>query len=259
MFEENIGMGLISSRAPTLQDVWKVSRGRENFYAFLSRLFGKEVDEEALKMIIASQPTVDFLASSQQTKELKDGNRLLRNFVDQAKSLNAREKQDLLTGLAAEYADLFLGLRSKPVLVCESAYLGEYRMYYGKPFSQVKDLYGRSGFEKRKNFLEPEDHVAVELDFMANLCRQTHLSLDEKNVQNAVHYLAMQKEFLMDHVLRWVPDLCETLKKTAESSLYKSLASLTSGFISMEAGVVDELAKTLENFREQGSVRDADA
>ena len=257
MREEKIGMGLISSGALTLQDVGKVSRGRESVYAFLSRLLGKEVDEEALEMIIAAQPTVDLLASSQQTEELKEGNRLLRDFVDQAKSLKGKEKQDLLTGLAAQYADLFLGLRSKPLLVCESAYLGQWRMYYGKPFWQVKDLYSRSGFEKRKNFLEPEDHVAVELDFMANLCRQTHLSLDEKNVENAVRYLALQKEFLMDHVVKWVPDLCEALKKTAESSLYKSLASLTSGFISMEAGVVDELAKTLGNSREQGLVRDA--
>lgn len=242
-------MKLTSSGAPTLRDVGKMNRGRENFYAFISRLFAKELDEESLKMITAAQKTVDFLASSQQTQELKEGSNLLREFVDQTKALEGTVKQDLLTGLAVEYADLFLGVqgRTEPLLICESAYLGKFRMYHGRPLSQVRYMYRMSGFEKREDFHEPEDHIAVELDFMANLCKQTHLSLEEDNLEDALRYLKVQKEFLRDHLLKWVTDLCENLKMQAQSKLYKSLAYITNGFTSMEAQVVDEFAKTLED------------
>lgn len=107
-------------------------------------------------------------------------------------------------------------------------------------------MYQRSGFEKRKDYLEPEDHIAVELDYMANLCKQTHSSLEEKNLGEALRYVYLQRGFLTSHLRRWVPELCESLKDAAGSKLYKSLAYLTNGFISMEDEFVNELANTLE-------------
>jgi anaerobic sulfite reductase subunit A len=247
-------MGLTGMSVLAFDDVKTVNFSRERLYAFLSGLFAKEVDEEELEAIIAAQPTMTSLASSLETQEMGDGSKLLQDFVDQVKLLKNGEKKGLITDLRAEYAALFLAVgmpyrgkaRHKGLLTCESAYLGKHGMYYDKPFSEVKDEYSKSGFEKRKDFLEPEDHIAIELDFMANLCRQTHLFLDQKNTQNALRYLKLQKEFLRDHLTRWVPDLCESMNEAAESKLYKSLAHLTNGFISMEEQVVEELAKTLE-------------
>jgi putative dimethyl sulfoxide reductase chaperone len=243
---EKIEMGITPSVDMTPADVGKVNLGREKFYAFLSRLYAKEVDAETLETIIAVQPTIDLLASAEAADDLREGNGLLQKFVSHVGSLDGKERQDMLTSLSAEYADLFLGLRVKPLLTCESAYLGQFKMYYGRPFWRVKEAYKKSGFEKRKDFLEPEDHVAIELDFMANLCKSVRLSLDDKKVTDSLRYLAVQKEFLEDHALRWIPHLCETLKTAAGSNLYKSLAFLTKGFISTDAGVVDELTERLK-------------
>ena len=240
-----VGIGVLS-----VDDVRTVNLSRQRLYAFLSRLFAKEVDEEALNTIVTTQPTIHSLASSQETEELKDGSRLLQDFIGQAGVLKGKE--DLIRDLRAEYAALFLAV-GKPykakerLLTSESAYLGKHRMYYDKPFSEVRHTYGESGFEKNKDFLEPEDHIAVELDFMVNLRRRTHLSLDAEKVESALRYLKLQKEFLTDHMVKWVPDLCESMKDAAESELYRSLAHLTNGFILMEEQVVDELTKTLED------------
>jgi TorA maturation chaperone TorD len=65
-------------------------------------------------------------------------------------------------------------------------------------------------------------------------------------VEGACRYLNLQKNFLKNHLLKWVPDLCKSLKETADSKLYKSLAYLTNGLVSMEAEVVEEFTKTLE-------------
>lgn len=256
-------MSLTRMDALSVEDVRAVNFGREKIYAFLSRIFAKEVDGETLNTIIAVQPTIGLLASSHETEELNEGSRLLQDFISQVKALKGKEKEDLIRDLRTEYATLFLAvgvmwsprrMKKKHLLVCESAYPAQvsdmlehkHEIYYGRPFRLVKDAYSRSGFEKRKDFLEPEDHVAVELDFMANLCRQTHLSLDEKNLERASRYLKLQKEFLRDHLLRWVPTLCEDMKDAGESKLYQALAYLTKGFISMEEQLVEELVKILE-------------
>ena len=246
-------MGLTGVGALSVEDVRTVNVSRERFYAFLSRLFAKEVDEEALNTIVTAQPTIHSLASSQEAEELKDGSRLLQDFIGQAGVLKGKEKQDWITDLRAEYAALFLAVGmpykgKERLLTCESAYLGKHHTYYDRPFFLVKDAYKRSGFEKRKDYLEPEDHIAVELDYMANLCKQSQLSLEENNLEDTSRYLNLQKDFLRDHLLKWVPDLCKSLKETADSKLYKSLAYLTNGFISMEGEVVDELAETLQPF-----------
>jgi len=233
------------------EDVRKAALGRENFYAFLSRLYAREVDEEMLKTIIATQPTINFLASSQETQEFEKGNAILQEFVSHAKTLKGKEIRNLITDLRVEYAAMFLAvgkpLKFKgPLLTSESAYLGDHgASYYDKPFDVVKDTYSSAGFEKRKDFLEPEDHVAIELEYMANLSRQTYVSLDERKPDSASGYLKLQKEFLRDHLLRWVPKLCEGMKDLAESKLYQSLAFLTEGFILMDEQVVDELTKAL--------------
>jgi anaerobic sulfite reductase subunit A len=243
--------GLTGKNALSLEDLRMVNLSREKLYAFLSRLFAKEVDAETLTTITAVQPAIDLLASSQETREFEDGSRLLQEFIAETKALPSEGREGLIKDLRAEFAGLFLAVgfpyrRKEHLLTCESAFSGKYRTYYDRPYLQVRNLYRRSGFEKRKDFLEPEDHIAVELDYMANLCKQTHLSLEDENFEDASRYLQLQKGFLRDHLLKWVPQLCKSLKEGTESKLYKSLAHLTNGFTSMEEQVVDELGRALE-------------
>lgn len=229
----------------SVDDVKTANLSRERLYAFLSRIFANEIDEELLRTIIAVQPTIDLLASSQQTEDFREGSTHLTDFVRQARALEGRERDELFTDLAVEYAGMLLAAGKNHLLTSESAYLGGHHLYYDKPYAQVKNLYRRSHVEKRQDFLEPEDHIAVELDFMANLCKEMDSLLGQKSVEGALQNLKLQKEFLRDHLVKWVPDLCESMKKAAESKLYKSVAELTKGFISMEVQVVDELTSSL--------------
>jgi TorA maturation chaperone TorD len=88
--------------------------------------------------------------------------------------------------------------------------------------------------------------VAVEFDFMAKLCRWTSRTLDEGDVEKAIAYLNLQKEFLRDHPSRWLPELCKKLEGAANSPLYKSLAHLTNGFITLDIEIPDHLTEVLK-------------
>ena len=44
---------------------------------------------------------------------------------------------------------------------------------YQEPRDRVLSAYWNAGVNKTKEFTEPEDHIAIELQFMEYLCRKT--------------------------------------------------------------------------------------
>ena len=215
-------------------------------YSFLSRAFKIEVDDRFLLEIGEVGPTLRLLSQSQAGNELKEADRLLAEFAEQSKDLKGEKKESLLTELAAEYASLFLGMGPKPVHLVESVHLSKDHLLYQQPFHEIIQAYKSLGYEKEKGFQEPEDHVAVEFDFMAKLCRWTAKTLDDGEIDKAIAYVNLQKEFLRDHLNLWVPKLCQELEKAAASTLYKGLAHLTKGFVAMDDEIPDHLTETLK-------------
>ena len=219
---------------------------RAAVYAFLSRAFKLEVDGRFLQDVVEIEPTLRLLSESQAGNELKEANKLLVEFAKQSKDLKGEKKEGLLTDLAAEYASLFLGMGPKPVHLVESVHLSKDHLLYQQPYHEIIQAYKSLGYEKEKGFQEPEDHVAVEFDFMANLCRWTSKTLNDGEVEKAIAYLNLQKEFLRDHLNQWVPLLCKELEKAATSPLYKGLAHLTKGFVTIDDGIPDHLTEILK-------------
>jgi len=228
-----------------------VNLTRATMYSFLSRAFKIEVDDRFLLEIGEVEPTLRLLSQSQAGNELKEADRLLAEFAEQSKDLKGEKKESLLTELAAEYASLFLGMGPKPVHLVESVHLSKDHLLYQQPFHEIIQAYKSLGYEKEKGFQEPEDHVAVEFDFMAKLCRWTAKTLDDGDIEKAIAYLNLQKEFLRDHLNLWVPKLCQELEKAAASPLYKGLAHLTKGFVAMDDGIPDHLTETLKEKTDQ--------
>jgi TorA maturation chaperone TorD len=231
-----------------LEEVGRVNLTRAALYSLLSRAFKVEVNELFLDDIIAAEPTIRSLADSQGGEELLKGSKLLLEFTDQVKSTKSSdsEMEALLINLASEYASLFLGVGTDPVHLVESVYLGKDHLLYEQPYHDVLVAYRSLSFEKEKDFHEPEDHVAVEFQFMAMMCRWTSQALDKDDVENASKYLNLQKEFLEDHIVKWVPQLCKKLEATATASFYKALAHLTLGFIDLESEMPDHLVDVLK-------------
>lgn len=227
----------------------KVNTTRAAIYTFLSRAFRVEVDENFLQSIVAIEPTIRSLADSQngEEEELEEGGRELLEFARKVKGLSDHERGRLLTDLAVEYASTFLGVGLEHVYLVESVYLGKDHLLYEEPFHAVLEAYKSLGFEKAKDFSEPEDHVAVEFDFMAKLCQWTSQNLEKQDIENAIAYLNLQKEFLGDHVLRWVPDLCRKLGDAATTGFYKALAHLTLGFVTIDNEMPDHMIATLKD------------
>lgn len=213
----------------------------------LSRAFKLEVDEPFIETVVKLEPMLRLLSESQEGEELKDAVKLLLDTINELNGLESKEKKKALTNLAAEFARVFLGVGPDPVYPIESVHLGKDHLLYEEPFHEIMEAYRRLGFEKEKSFQEPEDHVSVEFEFMATLCRWTSRTLETNDIKNALAYLNLQKEFLDDHLMKWVPQLCRKLEDVTVSNFYKSVARLTVGFIALDSEIPDHLTQILKN------------
>lgn len=235
-----------------LDDIKNAMRTRIALYSFLSRAFRKEVDDQFLQMIRAMSDTIRILASQQEEEEFSQASSELAKFSRQVEEASGKARDDLLIDLAAEYAGLFLNAGPKPVFLVESVYLTQDHLLYGKPYFAVLDAYRVLGFDKVKDFKEPEDHVAVELEFMAHLCNFALRALEEANLEYAKGYLKNQEEFLTDHLSKWVPELAHGLKETSSTTFYRAMAYLLNGFIRMEKELFPHLIDEVESLKSSG-------
>jgi putative dimethyl sulfoxide reductase chaperone len=229
-----------------IQEVERISRARGSIYSFLSRAFKNEIDRSFLKTIEAAGPTIKRLANSQEGADLIDGSERLERFIQQTERLSDGQRDGLITELRVEFTNLFLGVSDDTVHLVESAYLNRKRTQYEKPAEELRAAYESVGFKKDDEFFEPEDHFALEFEFMAQLCNWTAQELAENDLEDAIAYLSLQKEFLGDHVARWVPILCEGLKRKAKSNFYSSLAYLTNGLLQMDGKMPVHLISILK-------------
>jgi len=81
---------------------------------------------------------------------------------------------------------------------------------------------------------EPEDHIALELGFVAHLCSGAARLMAAGEMEAANRNLRAQSAFLADHLLNWAPRLCADVTRLATSGFYRSIAGITSAYLAID-------------------------
>jgi TorA maturation chaperone TorD len=226
------------------QELLSVNENRGAIYVFLATIYAKELAKPFLLDLATKKEFFQRLAEDPETKgtEMAEGFKSIANF---ASNIRKEDLDRLQLELAAEYAGLFLGVWQTPPHPSESAYMSTDHLIMQKPRDDVMMLYRAMGFEKVKEFTEPEDHIALELQFMANLCEKATAAMKNQNQADARKYLETQRDFLNQHLVKWVPRLVADILKGGRREFYKAVAKVTKGFIEMDKEMVQELVDTL--------------
>ena len=235
----------LPDEALAVDEIKKATATRGTIYRFLSKGFSSEVDEPFLEWLVKVQPAIARLAESSDDEDFVKGSGLLGEFARDVEANYEKDKSGFLVRLAIEYAALFLNVGKKPVHLFESVFLGKDHLLYEEPYFDVVRIYKIYGFKKRGSFKEPDDHVAIELEFMAHLCDFAVKSIDDKRADYAAGYLGNQEEFLEDHLGKWASLLGDKLKASTKNDFYLSLAYLLKGFVSSDMLLVPQLQKDL--------------
>jgi TorA maturation chaperone TorD len=215
-------------------------------YAFLARTYATEATVEYLRAL--SEKSALFLELAQDPDltgtELADGFKQIASF---ASSLKGADLEKVRLDLAVEYAGLFLGVRGKPRHPSESCYLTEGQLIMQQPRDDMLKLYRAMGVDKASEFKEPEDHIALELQFMAHLCEKTNAALKDGNFKDARKCLDVQRNFLGGHLGKWVPRLAADILKSARHEFYGAVAKITEAYVDVDKELVADLDENLSN------------
>lgn len=206
-------------------------------YFLLGRIYEKEVTANLLESLSES---ITFLRSQKlNDEELEKGIELLDEYISKQKS-RGFERAEL--ELAVDYANLFLGVKGLPH-PSESAYKCGFIM--ASPSEEVLRTYQKANLNLKEDYKEPADHIAVELYFMANLCRKTAENLANNKKNEAKKCLQIMKDFLDNHLLSWIPLFTTNILNSAITNFYRGLAIITKRFAELNKALTEQALKLL--------------
>ena len=203
---------------------------RRNLYHFFARLYQKELDEELFEKL----KHMEFPADREEND--------LTEFRDALLRFNEYFEYDTgetIDDLAADYAKTFLGAGNadgRAAFPYESVYTSPKHVMMQDAWNKVSEIYDAKGIERNEEAKELlEDHIAVELDFMAFLCDETY------EYTETLQGLEEQKEFLVRHLLNWTPAFCLDIKENADTEFYRMVGQLTTGFLQLDSFILDRM------------------
>lgn len=228
--------------AATSDNLIQLIRQRQNIYAFLKRVYEKELSREFLRAMPPKMKPLLTLAESLPNSKSQNAVRQLVKFTD---AIPSQSLDELWTKLAADYARLFLSIHKTPPHPSESVYRDGVMMQFSR--DEVLSTYWSFGIDKKTDFTEPEDHIAIELGFMMFLCEKAYQALKKGKTTEASKYIQSQQDFLEQHLLKWVPKLVDDIIAAGRTQFYKSIALLTKEFLEMDVFATKDILKELKD------------
>jgi TorA maturation chaperone TorD len=206
-----------------LQECILLSQSRAATYTLLSRIWGAEVDEGLYRQLrLTAFPRLSQLPAMDQAYRR----------LEQALSDDASNR---LTLLAIDYARLCLGSDHREGAdPYESVHRNKEGLMMQDDWEAVLRLYTELGLSRTEGTHETEDHLALELECMAQLCARQEAALQAGALPEASWWLEQQERMLDEHLLRWVPSFVRRVEKLGQTDFYKAFGALTREFLKMD-------------------------
>lgn len=154
-------------------------------------------------------------------------------------SIQGRLTLDEITDLKAEHTRLFTGLLKIPVAPWESVFFTEERLVFQKQTQAVRGWYRRYGMAVNSEYREPEDHIGLELTFIAHLAKIGLAAVTAQSEADFEQALAAQRDFAAKHLFLWAPLWCSLIEEHAQTNFYRGLAQIVNGALIELAAVLN--------------------
>jgi len=140
-----------------------------------------------------------------------------------------------LGALTWDFNRLFVGPGEMLAAHWESVYRRKTKLTFQEPTLQVRELYERFGVQAPAVHREPDDHLGLELAFVATLSDLVAQATAKDDATQLTRCFEAQKDFLRDHLLAWAPACLALVEKHAETDYYRGAALLALGSLAESA------------------------
>lgn len=212
----------------------EVARERSQVYWFLSTFYTTRPDARFFADLAGRVATLKAAG----TDSAGEGLNHLRSALDEPDAGRLAER------LTVEYTRLFRGLSADygPPPPYESLYRGSQLM--GEVTAAVMARYADAGFGVIDEDLGPQDHIGAELKFMALLCHDENSAWERADHDAAARKRNLQRRFLAEHLLRWVPAYCQRIQEESVERFYIGATMLTEHAVIADNEVLGDLLMT---------------
>ncbi|MBN1535405.1 MAG: molecular chaperone TorD family protein [Anaerolineales bacterium] len=212
-------------------DSQQILTGEFLFLSLLSRLLLTHPDKRSRPWIqsVIDEDMFTEVPYAGDQEAVKMGLELLKEWGREG--LNDEAYQQIRD----DHMRLFIGIGKMLVPPWESVYFNENHLLFQEQTLRVRNWYRRFGLESEKIFKEPDDHIGLELSFVAYLTKLALQALVEQDKEKFEQLLKAQSIFLHEHLLAWGYDWCELMMDNAETDFYKGLALLIQGALTAMA------------------------
>lgn len=203
---------------------------RQLLYSFLGASFLDLPDADQIKIILQDHLFDEFPLEISRAG-FQQGLSLLQTWADENGN---RSIQKILVELRQDYTALFIGPGHLLAAPWESVYLTEERLTFGEPTLAVREFYLRHGLELARKNSEPDDHFALEMEFMSRLIAGQIQNFTGGLRKEAAFLEREQLAFLQQHLLKWTDAFTDNILRYAGTSYFRGLARLAKGYIAWD-------------------------
>lgn len=188
-------------------------------FSTLSRLHITPATHDTIDQVIGLLDEWPAPASGAQTAE---GIEAWRSSHAQSESeSDIHRDQDRLYGITANAA----------VPPFESVHRGEEGIVFDEETLEVREQYKRLGLQAPRLNREPDDHIGLELDFLAQSCVSALTALEQDASLAAERYVRIGADFTREHLLLWAPQMLNDAAQAASTEWVRGLQLMTLGTI----------------------------
>jgi len=173
----------------------------------------------------------EFFSEAPFAMEQPDVATGLQQLTRWSDAMQTQEGEDRLMELRIDYTQLLVGGNEFETPPWESVYFNEDRMLFQKETLEVRAWYRKFGLAAEKKGKEPDDHIALELSFLAHLASLGLEAYHQQDLERYDELMAAQHDFLAAHVLRWAPAWCDLVILHAQTDFYRGTAFLLRGVL----------------------------
>lgn len=230
----------LATKSLSIEEIENVLYARQFSYDILRRFFVEEPSREYVRQFVQKN-MIDLFPFNKDSVEIQQGIAAVKEFLATHDVVNIeRHYQDLHW----DYTRMFIGPFSLPTPPWESSYVRKDGLLFQGTTMEVRKIYEKYGFFVRDFNIEADDHVGMELDFVYRLnemCLSLCLSNQESDFGKIKELLEEQSRFLQEHLLRFVPQLCEKIITEANTSFYSGLSRILQSYLKIDLEVLHEL------------------
>lgn len=211
-------------------------------YRILQNLFGSEPDWDTLCEFVSPHTRLVFSVTLDE-----DASRVVDTALEMIFQGMEECGKIFSKHAEAEYVRCFVGPGAPASPPWESMYVGGERTLFNAVTLAVRRVYACQGFRPQGYPHVADDHIAIELDFMACLAQESLVCFENGDYEKTIHLLMNQRKFLEEHLARWISLFAFEVKKEMATYVFTHAVNILTTAVLADRFLLDEMTDELSN------------